>query len=182
MPFVTKLEHFQIHKAYKYKGVKFTKTGGNSWLSKYNITLPTVSSAIFVEYKASYINFAKNDLKYRPGDYESDILSEYALCSGNCAIVVDFCDDEDDCVGPSNFSSSEIEDAWIDGVVIVQSTTLVLSLSRFIISYLAPAFDYETYEFQDNFSNIVAIEFDWDLDPGELGVDWKVKRVIVLYP
>ena len=38
-------------------------------------------------------------------------------------------------------------------------------------------FRYKYYEFQDNFGNIVEIEFDW----GE-GDDWEIKGAIVRYP
>ena len=170
----------RLLKVYKQKGIKFID--GNSWLSKYNSTYPTHSSAIFPEYNSSSIKFASDNTTYSASGYESDILSEYTLCGGTCGIQTY------DCMGPSNFSSSEIKDAWINGVIIVQSQTLDFAMHLFprtpiyFLPVPAPAFDYETYEFQDIFGNIVAIEFDWDLDPGEYGVDWKVKSAIVLYP
>ena len=159
----------KLVKAYKYHGIKFT--GGNSWLAKFNITVRN-SSAIFAEYKENDINVAKSDYRYYPGDYVSDIVNTelvlYTMFSW---------------AGPSSFSPSEIEDTWIDGVVIVQSKTLVMGYGlppQGIPSTPCFPFDSETYEFQDNFGNIVAIEFDWgDEDSGD---DWKVKRVFVLYP
>ena len=46
----------RLLKVYKQKGIKFID--GNSWLSKYNGTYPTHSSAIFPEYNSSSIKFA----------------------------------------------------------------------------------------------------------------------------
>ena len=40
-------------------------------------------------------------------------------------------------------------------------------------------FYYPTYKFQDNFGNIIEIEFDWFKDDWD---DWSVKRAIFRYP
>ena len=157
----------KLMKAYEYKGIKFTKTGGNSWLSKYGHTI--FRSAIFVEYRDNYINVAKDNQKYELNEIEFDaeriIVTPLATFQGWEL--------------PSKFSSSEIDEAWIDGVVIVQSKTLILY--QFILDIpIFPFFnyDYESYEFQDNFGNIVEIEFDWE----DYDDDWKIKSAIVRYP
>ena len=166
----------KLMKAYKYKGIKFNGTGGNSWLAKYNTTVNHNSSAIFVEYKKNHINVAMNYHVYQPNEYQSDLVSGITLHT------------YPSWAGPTLFSPSDIEDAWIDGVVIVQSKTELVfffgsppSLGGIPLFPFLP-FQYETYEFQDNFGNIVAIEFDWGDEGSGEGDDWKVKSAIVLYP
>ena len=157
----------RLVKAYKYRGMKFPKTGGNSWLTIYNATATRYHplSAIFLEYKENHLNFAEEQL-YHPGEYESDVYHE-----SNYMPIGQL-------PGPSLFSQSEIEDAWIDGVIIVISRSFKMNY-EFMTGITAPisSFGSETCEFQDNFGNIVEIEFEWD-ENNYL----KVKSAIVLYP
>ena len=151
-----------LMKAYKNKGIKFTKTGGNSWLSIYNI-IP-YPSGIFIEYKDNYINVFKDSEIYKHGEYESDRTFQMPIFT----------------VGMPgySFTSTEIEETWAEGVAIMQSTSFFL-LHVFLGFPSLPVlqFHYRYYEFQDNFGNIVEIEFDW----GE-GDDWEIKGAIVRYP
>ena len=151
----------KLVKVYKYRGIKFTKTGGNSWLGLHNEVLIPPLSGILLEYKEDHFNFAVHSYLYNPGEYES---------TG---------DDQEEPFGtfypPGNdiFSKQEIEDAWIDGVIIVQSQTLTMFYGMMPYS-IADA----THEFQDNFGNIVAIHFDiWDDNS-----DLKIESAIVHYP
>ena len=155
-----------LMKVYKNKGIKFTKTGGNSWLSKFDFT-PDISG-IFIEYKDNYVNLAKDAESYKPGEYETDLSYKYILCPvGNFE-------------SSSSFTKSEIEETWVEGVAFVQSSVLALFYCLVWIPTIpAESIQYETYEFQDNFGNIIAIEFDWgDEDDDE----WTVKKAIVHYP
>ena len=153
-----------LMKAYKNKGIKFTKTGGNSWLSIYYMS--PYLSGIFIGYKDNYINVAKGFETYKPGEYESDMSMEFPLYTmGSWS-------------GPTSFTSSEVEETWAEGVAIVQSTTLFLFYNVMGVPAIPVLpFHYRYYEFQDNFGNIVEIEFDW----GERD-DWEIKGAIVRYP
>ena len=151
-----------LMKVYKNKGIKFTKTGGNSWQSIYNIS--PYPSGIFIEYKDNYINVFKDIEIYEHGEYKSDrnfLMPIFTLGMPGYS-----------------FTSTDIEETWAEGVAIVQSTTFVL-LHVFLGFPSLPVlqFRYRYYEFQDNFGNIVEIEFDW----GE-GDDWEIKGAIVRYP
>ena len=150
---------------YENKGIKFTETGGNSWLGKYGMS-PSMC-AIFPEYRDNYINLAKPAVVYKVGEYETDLRLNNPLYPW---YWLD---------GLSSFTSSEIEEGWIKGVVIVQSQHLILMEEIEGIMFLFFPFNYPNYKFQDNFGNIIEIEFDWD----EIGSsDWKVTRAIVRYP
>ena len=150
----------KLVKVYKYRGIKFTKTGGNSWLGLHNEFVIPLLSGIFLEYKEDHFNFAVGSYTYGPGDYESTGDNQKSLTA---------------IFPPGNdiFSKQEIEDAWIDGVIIVQSQTL-----RVLHVVVPLGLMGTTHEFQDNFGNIVAIDFDvWD-DSSDL----KIKSAIVHYP
>ena len=154
-------------KYYENKGIKFIKTGGNSWLGMYNLS----KSAIFVDYRDNYINVAKDDVEYERDEYETDGNIDYSLYTRMSTWE-----------RPSSFTSSEIEEGWIKGVVIVQANGLHLA-GRWLPNWpplLFLPFNYPTYKFQDNFGNIVDIEFDWFKEDGT--EDWKVKSAIVRYP
>ena len=159
----------RLMKAYENKGIKFTKTGGNSWLSKYN--LGTRLSAIFVDYRDNYINFAKNAGVYQLGEFETDRDLKFPLWT-----MGPFED-------PSLFTSSEIEEAWTYGFIIVQIQGLLLLSEEIPGSPIYPVhpFSYDTYKIQDNFGNIIEIEFDWGDEEND-DEDWTVKRAIVRYP
>ena len=64
----------------------------------------------------------------------------------------------------------------------MQGNYLYLMGDWIIDSFPSPLFpfDYPTYKFQDNFGNIIDIEFDWFKEDGT--EDWKVKSAIVRYP
>ena len=150
----------KLVKVYKYRGIKFTKTGGNSWLGLHNEVLIPPLSGILLEYKEDHFNFAVDSYTYGPGDYEGIEDNQKSLTAF---------------FPPGNdiFSKQEIEDAWIDGVIIVQSQTLRVFYGLFPLEVMD-----KTHEFQDNFGNIVAIDFDvWD-DSSDL----KIKSAIVHYP
>ena len=152
-----------LMKAYKNKGIKFTKTGGNSWLSIYHIT--PHPSGVFVGYKDNYINVFKDLDVYKRGDYESDRNFEMPILTAGYP-------------GIYTFSSSEIKETWAEGVAIMQSTSFFL-MHTVVDLPMFPVFPfhYKYYEFQDNFGNIVAIEFDVNED-----YDWELKGAIVRYP
>ena len=154
----------KLVKAYKYTGIKFTPTGGNTWLSNYYV-IPNIA---FVEYKDNYINLAKNEETYEVGEYESTFTPQ----GDALHTYIDF-------ELPSNFTSSEIEEAWVEGVVIVQCIRLLLLYIEDDISDLHQPFSPDAFELQDNFGNIVAIEID---SAGNEWDDWIFKRAIVLYP
>ena len=158
----------KLTKAYKYTGIKFTSTGGNTWLSKYN----RVPNIAFVEYKDNYINLAKDYETYEVGEYESTFTPEEDTLHTFVYFEL-----------ASNFTSSEIEEAWIEGVVIVQCVNIILYYIKDGVSEFYPPFSPDAFELQDNFGNIVAIEIDWAFDTGDgEWDDWIVKRAIVLYP
>ena len=157
----------KLMKAYKYTGIKFTSTGGNSWLTKYRL----LHNVIFVEYKDNYINLAKDEQFYKVGEYESTFTPQ-----GDTLYT------HENYESASDFTSSEVEKAWVEGVVIVQCVQVLLF---YFIDGTGPLFcaDFgsDIFELQDNFGNIVEIEIDW----GGTGSDWDeriVKRAIVLYP
>ena len=155
----------KLVKAYKYTGIKFTSTGGNTWLSKYN----RVPNIAFVEYKDNYINLAKNTEMYEVGEYESTFTPQGDTLRTNMYFEL-----------ASNFTSSEIEEAWVEGVIIVQCFLLSLEYKEDGIFHLHQSFSPDAFELQDNFGNIAAIEIDWADGP-----TWDtciVKRAIVLYP
>ena len=148
----------KLVKAHKYKGIKFTSTGGNSWLSRYKL----MGSAVFVEYKDDHINLANSDTIYQDDEYEADTEYEgffYAFENWD---------------GPTKFSSSELDKAWIDGVVIVQCGLLTL------LPEYGKVPEFDTYKLQDNFGNIVEIKMDFD--GGDDWDDWKIKSAVVHYP
>ena len=150
----------KLVKVYKYRGIKFTKTGGNSWLGLHNEVLIPPLSGILLEYKEDHFNFAVHSYLYNPGEYESTGDDQESFSTF---------------YPPGNdiFSKQEIEDAWIDGVIIVQSQTLTM-----FYGMLPYAIADATHEFQDNFGNIVAIHFDiWDDNS-----DLKIESAIVHYP
>ena len=156
-----------LMKVYKNKGIKFTKTGGNSWLSKYDF--PPYFSAIFVEYKDNYIHLAKDFETYNHGEYESDMIFVLPLCTMGIF------------ESASSFTKSEIEETWAEGVAFVQSSVLMLF---YCITWapVAPvhAIQYQTYEFQDNFGNIIEVKFDWGDNKSDDA--WTVNKTIVRYP
>ena len=153
-----------LMKAYKNKGIKFTKTGGNSWLSIYELFPYT--SGFFIGYKDNYINAYRNLEIYKRGQYESDRNYEMPILTAGVM---------------ESFTKSEIEETWAEGVAILQSTNLFFVHTIFDMPFLPLIpFHYKYYEFQDNFGNIVEIEFDWG-DDKESG-DWTVKSAIVRYP
>ena len=155
-----------LMKIYKNKGIKFTKTGGNSWLSKYELT-PDISG-IFIEYKDNYINLAKDFESYKHGEYETDTNLTFTLCPLGIF------------ESASSFTSTEIEETWAEGVAFVQSSVLMMFYCVTWVPIM-PAYSirYKTYEFQDNFGNIIEIQFDFgDEDDKE----WTVKSAIVRYP
>ena len=154
-----------LMKAYKNKGIKFTKTGGNSWLSIYYLS--PKYSGIFIGYKDNYINLAKGYETYESGEYESDRDMPLPLYTfGQWDL-------------PTKFTSSEIEEAWAEGVAIVQSATLHLfyNVMGAPVMPVLP-FHYRYYEFQDNFGNIIEIDFHW----GDEGYDWEIRGAMVRYP
>ena len=152
-----------LMKAYKNKGIKFTKTGGNSWLATYQLT--PRPSGVFVGYKDNYINIF-NDLEvYKKGQYESDRNYEMPLAGIGTP-------------GTSLFTKSEIEETWAEGVAIMRSTSFwFMHILEGMPLFPVLPFHYRYYEFQDNFGNIVEIEFDLNED-----YDWEIKGAIVRYP
>ena len=159
----------RLMKYYENKGVKFTKTGGNSWLGMYIIRN---MSAIFVDYRDNYINLAKDDVLYKTDEYEADKdwqYRHYPLYTSKPWET------------PSSFTPSEIEEGWIKGAIIVQCRNLMLLVERYpgVPPFPISHFHYPTYKFQDNFGNIIEIEFDWFEENWD---DWKVKSAIVRYP
>ena len=159
----------RVMKSYDHKGIRFTKTGGNCWVSRFYTT--TLLSAIFLDYKDDHINVAKDGVLYQIGEYETTKSSlEWPIYA------------KKGCEKPSTFTSSEIEKAWAQGFVIVQSASLDLYNELWPgappIFHVNP-FTYPTYKFQDNFGNIIEIEFDWFKEDWD---DWSVKRAIVRYP
>ena len=160
----------RVMKSYDHKGMRFTKTGANCWLSRFYPT--TGLSAIFLDYKDDHINVAKDGVLYQIGEFET-----------NESMVLWPIYAKEGCEKPSTFTSSEIEKAWARGFVIVQSASLDLYHEMYpgdppdVIHVLA--FYYPTYKFQDNFGNIIEIEFDWFKEEWD---DWSVKRAIVRYP
>ena len=155
----------RLMKAYKYKGTKFTSTGGNSWLSKYQV----LGSAVFVEYKDNNIKLAEKGKKYEEGEYESDQFHGVSLLPFG-----------EDWNRPTRFSKSELEAAWMDGVVVVQCSTLILLVIDEVM--LDSPFGPDTFELQDNFGNIIKIEIDLDWEEGKPWDEWEIKSAIVLYP
>ena len=154
----------RLVKAYKYIGIKFTSTGGNSWLSKYQV----VANLVFVEYKDNYINLAKDKEMYEADEYESTFTPPGDALNPDEYFEL-----------PSDFTSSEIEEAWVEGVVIVQCHYIFLYYIEDGIRYPYLGFGPDTYELQDNFGNIVEIEIKWS---GEGWDGWTIKRAIVHYP
>ena len=90
----------RLMKYYENKGIKFTKTGGNSWLGMYDLF---GKSAIFVDYRDNYINVAKNSATYERDEYETDRNMDYSLYTSTITWET-----------PSSFTSSEIEEARMD--------------------------------------------------------------------
>ena len=154
----------RLMKAYKYTGIKFTSTGGNTWLSNYY----HYYNIAFVEYKDNYIYLAKDKETYKVGEYESTFTPQ-----GDALYTYENYE------SASNFTSSEIEEAWVEGVVIVQCIKLFLLYIEDGHFELHLLFSPDAFELQDNFGNIVAIEID---SAGNEWDDWIFKRAIVLYP
>ena len=158
----------KLKKVYKYTGIKFTSTDGNSWLSKYKI----VRNLVFVEYKDNYINLAKDSKIYEAGEYESTVTPP-----GDALLYTSL-----NFELPSDYTSSELEGAWVEGVVIVQCLHLLLYYMKDSGLDILEEFGSDTYELQDNFGNIVEIEIDWAGTGSGDWDDWTIKRAIVLYP
>ena len=160
----------KLKKVYKYTGIKFTSTGGNSWLSKYKM----IRNLVFVEYKDNYINLAKDSKAYEAGEYESTVTPPGDTLYTGLNFEL-----------PSDFTSSELEGAWVEGVVIVQCFYFLLFYMKDSVLDVWEEFGSDTYELQDNFGNIVEIEIDWagtGSDDWDDWDDWTIKRAIVLYP
>ena len=160
----------RVMKSYDYKGIRFTKTGGNTWLGRFFYAGNW--SAIFLDYRDDYINVAKDGVEYEIDEYKTtkNSLKGKAIAT------------PEGWEKPSTFTSSEIEKAWSEGAVIVQSASLKLNAALFPggrPKWPALSYHYPTHMFQDNFGNIIEIEFDW---LPENSVDWSVKRAIVRYP
>ena len=170
----------KLQKCTEYKGVKFSKTGGNTWVSM-AASNKGFKLGGFVEYKTtSNIKIATTARTY---SQKHDVVeNEFDQCDWD--YIAPYCDCYDD---TSKIKSDDLISAWNEGVVMimVHDYSVEFICSEWDVVYLFHANDIsfdqiKTFDFQDTFGGRVRIKINWD--NGDWWGSWAVESAEVVYP
>lgn len=147
------------------KGMKFTATGGNSWLTRVDDELEIAGA--FLEYKESNVHVGIINYNYHPGAYET----VHSWLQGHTYRLDGSWNDA------LQFTSSEVSTAWGEGIIMIS-----LEHSGFRQDGASEKYTVkEPYDLEDNFGNVIEITIDWDVDEDDNDhTDWGVDTSIVM--
>uniref|UniRef100_A0A1X7T3K3 Uncharacterized protein n=1 Tax=Amphimedon queenslandica TaxID=400682 RepID=A0A1X7T3K3_AMPQE len=161
----------KLVKLLKYKGIKFTGKGGNSWVSM-SMSSKGNKLGAFVEYGVTSNIKIADEGRYSHNKMEIHDLEE------NGKDIIIFCD----CIQHSlDFTSKAIEEAWNAGILMVQVRDWSVQLQQYTHNYWRDM-DYLLNPFlvEDNFGSRMEVKINWD--KGDWYGDWAVESVTVVYP
>uniref|UniRef100_A0A1X7UK57 Uncharacterized protein n=1 Tax=Amphimedon queenslandica TaxID=400682 RepID=A0A1X7UK57_AMPQE len=167
----------KLVKSIEYKGLKFTGTSANSWVSM-AMSSKGHKLGVFIEYReTSSINIAT---EYH--FYDRNKVVKKNLDSYECIYrIVPICDSLDN---TANIDSTDIEDAWNEGIAMVMihdsSTSIACEAFESSNMFLDHNFETNDFEFEDNFGGRVEVKLNWDA--GDWWGTWKVTDAKVVHP
>ena len=128
-------------------------------------------SAIFVNYRDNYINFAKIAEVYQLGEFETDRDLKFPLWTMDLLRTHLY------------LLHQRLRKHGHMDSSLCKFKVCFCFLRKYQVPLYNPVhpFSYDTYKIQDNFGNIIEIEFDWGDEEND-DEDWTVKRAIVRYP
>uniref|UniRef100_A0A1X7VBA1 Uncharacterized protein n=1 Tax=Amphimedon queenslandica TaxID=400682 RepID=A0A1X7VBA1_AMPQE len=151
----------KLVKLLKYKGIKFTGPGGNSWISM-SMSSEGHKFGVFVEYGVT------SNIKIADGGRYSHNQMVIHDVEENGKDIFIHCD----CIQHSlDFTSKVIKEAWNAGILMVQLRDKHLYMAQYTNNYWRDM-DYLMNPFlvEDNFGGRIEVEINWD--DGDWYGDW----------
>ena len=167
----------RLRKLRKYKGLKFTGTGGNTWISMFKRTNGHKLGA-FLEYKSLSVNVGRSDYYYYPDDVSA---SEYCCYTWHKRKTSGY-----GWESGQDTPSDRLESAWNDGIVMILIREKTFFLKRAITVqgvdfWISEEFWIHDFEVEDTFGSRVAIFINWDVSGSWWG-GWSVTKADLIYP
>ena len=170
----------KLEKCIEYKGVKFVKTGGNTWISM-TMSNKGYKMGAFLEYKVtSNINIATSYYTYLQEEESYVVENHFDKCG--YAWIALGCECMHDA---SKIESDDIIDVWKEGVAMIMvhdySVKFYCSKYDLLNTYDLISFDdINTFDFLDTFGSRVRIKINWD--NGDWWGSWAVESAKAVYP
>ena len=162
----------RLRKLCRYKGLQFSGTGGNSWISMFKMKDGHKLGA-FLEYKSLSVNVGRSSYLYTPFDvsahdyypeWEQRKTSGYGWESGQ------------------DTPSDRLESAWNNGIVMILIREKTFFLKRITKEgWFHEEFWIHDFEVEDTFGSRIAIFINWDV-PGSYWGGWSVTKANLIYP
>uniref|UniRef100_A0A1X7VCA0 Uncharacterized protein n=1 Tax=Amphimedon queenslandica TaxID=400682 RepID=A0A1X7VCA0_AMPQE len=166
----------KLVKSINYKGIKFTGTGGNTWLSMAMSSKGNKLGA-FIEYKeTSNINIATAYRKYEQSEVERRDLG---ICSYKVMIRSQCLDDTLD------IDSADVEGVWNEGIAMVSVHDKSIDFTcedqddTVLNNFNNHDFEMNDFVLQDTFGGMVEVNINWD--KGDWWGIWAISSAEVIY-
>ena len=166
----------------KYKGVKFTESGGNTWVSM-AMSSKGHKLGVFVEYLVT--RNIKTAIPYHYYKKKTNTeMYDFDKCGWDYVGI--------DCYGycledTMKFGSDDVKNAWKEGVVMIMLHDMSIKFvckedgyNAFSSEYYPDFDDINTFDFQDTFGSRVRIKINWD--NGDWWGSWAVESAKAVYP